>query len=59
MPAQAGIQLRCRWQSKENLDSGPGAGPGLALRRNDETQSRLLVDEFRTPRLGAQGDSVD
>ena len=43
MPAKAGIHLRFRWQGKENLDSG--------LRRNDQTKSRLLVDELRTPRL--------
>jgi len=45
MPAKAGIHLRFRRQAQENLDSG--------LRRNDERKSRLLVDEFRTPRLGA------
>ncbi len=50
MPAQAGIHLRFRWQAKENLDSG--------VRRNDERKSRLLVDEFRTPRLKAEGHSV-
>jgi uroporphyrinogen-III synthase len=50
MPANAGIHLRFRWQAKEGLDSG--------LRRNDERKSRLLVDEFRTPRLGAEGHSV-
>ena len=33
-----------------HLDSG--------RRRNDERKSRLLVDEFRTPRLGAEGHSV-
>ena len=43
MPAKAGIHLRFRWQGKENLDFG--------LRRNDQTKSRLLVDELRTPRL--------
>jgi len=59
MPAKAGIHLRFRWQAKENLDSGPGSSPGQALRRNDERKSRLLVDEFRTPRLGAEGHSVD
>ena len=47
MPAKAGIHLRLRWPAKENLDSG--------LRRNDQTKSRLLVDELRTPRLGAEG----
>ena len=51
MPAKAGIHLRFRWQAKKNLDSG--------LRRNDQTKSRLLVDEFRTPRLGAEVHSVD
>ena len=50
MPAQAGIHLRARCKAKENLDSG--------LRRNDERKSRLLVDEFRTLRLGAEGHSV-
>jgi len=50
MPTKAGIHLRFRWQAKENLDSG--------LRRNDERKSRLLVDEFRTPRLGAEVHSV-
>ena len=50
MPANAGIHLRFRWQAKENLDSG--------LCRNDEGNSRLLVDEFRTRRLGAEGHSV-
>ena len=40
------------------MDSGPGSGPGQALRRNDERKSRLLVDEYRTPRLGAEGHSV-
>jgi hypothetical protein len=50
MPAKAGIHLRARCKAKENLDSG--------LRRNDERKSRLLVDEFRTPRLGAEGHSV-
>ena len=58
MPAKAGIHLRFRWQAKENVDSGPGSGPGQALRRNDERKSRLLVDEFGTPRLGAEGHSV-
>jgi hypothetical protein len=44
MPAQAGIHLRARCKAKENLDSG--------LRRNyDKRKSRLLGDEFRTPRL--------
>ena len=50
MPAKAGIHLRFGWQAKENLDSG--------LRRNDQRKSRLLVDKFRTPRLGAEGHSV-
>ena len=50
MPAKAGIHLRFRWQAKDDLDSG--------LRRNDERKSRLLVDEFRTPRRGAEGRSV-
>ena len=50
MPAKAGIHLRARCKAKENLDSG--------LRRNDERKSRLLVDEFGTPRLGAEGHSV-
>ena len=50
MPAKAGIHLRFGWQAKENLDSG--------LRRNDERKSRLLVDAFRTPLLGAEGHSV-
>jgi len=58
MPAKAGIHLRFRWQAKENLDSGPGSSPGQALRRNDERKSRLIVDEFSTPRLGAEGHSV-
>ncbi len=49
MPAQAGSHLMYRWQAKENLDSG--------LRRNDDGMSRLLVDESRTPRLGAEGHS--
>ena len=57
MPAKAGIHLRFRWKAKENLDSGPGSSPGQALRRNDERKSRLLVDEFRTRRLGAEGHS--
>ena len=56
--AQAGFRLRFRWQAKENLDSGPGSGPGQALRRNDETQGRFRVDEFRAPRLDAEGHSV-
>ena len=47
MPAKAGIHLRFRRQAQENLDSG--------LRRNDERKSRLLVDEFRIPRLMAEG----
>ncbi len=51
MPAKAGIHLRFRWQAKEDLDSG--------LRRNDERKSRLLIDEFRTRRLGAEGHSAD
>ncbi|MNC86420.1 hypothetical protein D3C83_20770 [compost metagenome] len=50
MPAKAGIHLRFRWQANEDLDSG--------LRRNDEKKSLLLVHEFRTPRLGAEGHSV-
>jgi hypothetical protein len=50
MPAKAGIHLRFRWQAEEDLDSG--------LRRNDERKSRLLVDEFRTARLGAEPRSV-
>jgi hypothetical protein len=33
-----------------HLDSG--------RRRNDERKSRLLVDEFRIPRFGAEGHSV-
>jgi len=33
-----------------HLDSG--------RRRNDERKCRLLVDEFRTPRFGAEGHSV-
>ena len=41
-----------------HLDSGPGSSPGQALRRNDERKSRLLVDAFRTSRLGAKGHSV-
>jgi hypothetical protein len=55
MPGKAGIHLRFRWKAKENLDSGPGSRPGQALRRNDEWKSRLAVDEFRTPRLEAEG----
>jgi hypothetical protein len=47
MPAKAGIHHRIRGQAKENLDSG--------LRRNDQTKSRLLVDELRTPRLEPRG----
>jgi hypothetical protein len=40
--------MRCK--AKENLDSG--------LRRNDaKEESRLLVDELRTPRLVAEGRS--
>ena len=58
MPAKAGIHLWFRWQGKEDLDSGPGSGPGQALRRNDERKSRLLVDAFRTSRLGAKGHPV-
>ena len=46
----ASIFLWFRWKAKENLDSG--------LRRNDKRKSRLLVDEFKTPRLGAEGHSV-
>jgi hypothetical protein len=38
MPAQAGIDLRARCQVKRNLDSGPGSGPGQALRRNDDPE---------------------
>jgi len=59
MPAQAGIHLRFRRKAEENLDSCPGSSPGQALRRNDERKSQLLVDDFRTPRLGAEGPSVN
>jgi hypothetical protein len=38
MPAQAGIHLRARCKATENLDSGPGSGPGQALRRNDDPE---------------------
>ena len=58
MPAKAGIHLRFRWQATEDLDSGPGSSPGQALRRNDERKSRLIVDEFTTSQLGAEGHSV-
>jgi len=51
MPATAGIHLRFRWQANEDLDSD--------LYRNGEKKSRLLGDDFRTPRLGAEGHSVD
>jgi iron(III) transport system substrate-binding protein len=57
-PAKAGIHLRLRCKLKENLDSCPGSGPGQALRRNDERQNRLLVDEIRTLRFNAEGQSV-
>ncbi|MSP40605.1 MAG: ABC transporter substrate-binding protein [Deltaproteobacteria bacterium] len=50
MPAKAGIHLHFWCSAKKNLDSG--------LRRNDGTESRLLVDEFRIPRLKAEGCSV-
>ena len=38
MPAQAGIHLRASWKAKRNVDSGPGLGPGQALRRNDDPE---------------------
>ena len=53
-PAKDGIHLRLRCKLKENLDSCPGSGPGQALRRNDERQNRLLVDEIRTLRFNAR-----
>jgi len=58
MPAKAGIHLRMFCKAKKNLDSGPGSGPGQALRRNDGRKSRLPVDKFRTPQLIAEGCSV-
>lgn len=36
MPVKTAIQLHLRCMAKENLDSGPGLGPGQALRQNDE-----------------------
>jgi hypothetical protein len=50
MPANAGIQVRFRFKFKNRLDSG--------FRRNDGIKSRLPVDKFRTPRLGAEDRSV-
>src|SRR6266542_6549695 len=50
MPATAGIQVRFRFKFQNRLDSG--------FRRNDGNKSRLPVDKFRTPRLGAEGRSV-
>src|SRR6185295_14090664 len=50
MPAKAGIHLRFRWKTKENLDSG--------LRRNDERESLLLIDDFSTFRLRGEDHSV-
>jgi hypothetical protein len=46
MPANAGIQARFQFKFKNYLDSG--------FRRNDGNESRLPVDQFRTPRLGAE-----
>ena len=46
MPANAGIQVRLRFNFKDRLDSG--------FRRNDGNKSRLPVDKFKTPRLGAE-----
>jgi hypothetical protein len=44
MPTKAGSHLRARCKAKENLDSGLYA-------EMTTRESRLLVDEFRTPRL--------
>jgi len=51
MPANAGIQVRLRFKFQRRLDSG--------FRRNDGNKNRLPVDQFRTPRLGAEGRSVE
>ena len=58
MPAQAGIHLCSFLPGQKHLDSGPGSGPGQALRRNYGRNSRLPVDKFRTHRLIAEGCSV-
>ena len=51
MPANAGIHLRFRGRPKKTWIPAPDQVRGQALRRNYERKSRLLVDEFRTPRL--------
>jgi len=50
MPANAGIQVRFRFNFENRLDSG--------FRRNDGNKNRLPVDKLKTPRLGAEGCSV-
>jgi hypothetical protein len=50
MLAQAGIQIHFRINFKNSLDS--------RVRGYDGKKSRLAVNEFRTPRLGAEGRSV-
>ena len=50
MPAKAGVHLRLRWESRANLDSGPGSSPGQALRRNDEMKG--LVPATNSEPLG-------
>jgi hypothetical protein len=40
-----------RFKFQRRLDSG--------FRRNDGNKNRLPVDQFKTPRLGAEGRSVE
>ncbi len=42
MPVRAGMHFGFR-ELEENLDSGPGSGPGQALRRNDERETAAIM----------------
>ena len=58
MPVKAGIHLRARCKAKKAWIPAPDHVRGRLYAGMTIRKSRLLVDEFRTPRLGAKGPSV-